>query len=81
MPLYIEYDKTDGSIKRLLTAESLPVNIAYLAYQEIPEGVNLDMSLKINDIINIIVQNKNNEEKDINKTLNNNNEEPEIIEV
>ena len=79
MPLYIEYDKTDGSVKRLLTADTLPANIAYLAYQEIPEDLEIDMSLDIKDIIGKIMEvKKDKSETQIPKI---NEDEPEIIEV
>lgn len=62
MPLYIEYDKTDGSVKRVLSADALPQNIAYLAYQEIPEDVEIDISINIKDIMDIIMQSSNKNE-------------------
>lgn len=80
MPIYLEYDKIDGSVKRVLTAETLPINVAYLAYQEIPDSVEIDTSLHINEIIQKIINVKN-EQKIVNVQNISKIDEPEIIEV
>ena len=79
MSMYLEYDKTNGKIIRVLTADNLPNNVAYLAYQEIPEGVEVNTSLNINEAIQIIIDHKNNQK--IISQQNIDNESPEIIEV
>ena len=58
MPLYLEYDKTDGSIKRIFSADTLPTNVAYLAYQEIPEGITIDTSLNIKEVVQQLIEHK-----------------------
>lgn len=78
MPVYLEYDKTNGKITKILTADSLPANVAYLAYQEIPDNVFIDTSSNIREIIEKITD-LNIEEKENNS--GNSNEEIEIIEV
>jgi len=82
MPLFLEYDKTNGIIKRILTSDETPTNIAYLAYQEIPEEIEIDLSLNIEEVIKKLMIEKN-EKKSINpdKIENDDNKEPEIIEV
>lgn len=79
MPMYLEYDKISGEIKRILTADSLPANVAYLAYQEIPEGLEINTSLHINEIVAQIMLLKNNKEVVSAQSVENN--EIEIIEV
>jgi len=64
MPLYIEYDKTDRTIKRILTADNLPQNIAYLGYQEIPANVKIDLSEKIEDVMQKIIEIKSENKED-----------------
>ena len=80
MPVYLEYDKTNGKVKRILTAETIPANVAYLAYQEIPEGIEIDMSLHIEEILKNIISLKRTKDN-IKQQENNKIEEPEIIEV
>lgn len=82
MPLFIEYDKTNGVIKRVLTSDNTPANIAYLAYQEIPEGIEIDMSLNIKEVVNKLMIEKNKQENiDKPESYDKENNEPEIIEV
>jgi hypothetical protein len=59
MPLFLEYDKTNRKIVRILTADNLPVNVAYLAYQEVPEGIEIDASMTINEALDIIMKHSN----------------------
>jgi hypothetical protein len=56
MPLFLEYDKTNRKIVRIFTANALPMNVAYLAYQEVPEDVAIDVSLTIDEALEIIVK-------------------------
>lgn len=77
MPLYLEYDKTNGVIKRIITADTLPINVAYLAYQEIPENIEIDTSLSIDEVLKLIVEFKK-EQKDLEIPEE---DEIEIIEV
>ena len=79
MPVYLEYDKTDGSIKRVITANTLPANVAYLAYQEVPKDIQIDTSLNINEIMVKIMAIKEAEKVTSMETIAN--DEPEVIEV
>lgn len=80
MPVYLEYDKTNGKITKILTSDSLPVNVAYLAYQEVPDNIFIDTSLTINEITEKIMSLKL-KDSNIDVRAENTNEEIEIIEV
>lgn len=79
MPIYLEYDKITKKIKKVLNAETLPQDVAYLSYQEIPEGVNVDLSMDIDEVINIIMQSKIKQQEQ--KKDENIEEKPVVIEV
>lgn len=45
MPVFLEYDKTNGKITRVLSAPQRPQDAMHLAYQEIPsEAENVPVS-------------------------------------
>jgi len=82
MPLYVEYDKTNGMVQRVITADTLPINVAYLAYQELPDGLEVDLSLPIKEITDAIMQWKNQQNKKQQvPTPSTKEEKPVIIEV
>lgn len=79
MPIYLEYDKITKKIKKVLTSDSFPQDIAYLSYQEIPEGVNIDLSMNIDEIVNMIMESKTIQQEQ--KKDENIEENPIVIEV
>ena len=56
MPAYIEFDKTNKKIRRIITADEAPVPVAYLSYQEIPDGLEIDLNDSFEDIMKAILE-------------------------
>lgn len=54
MALFLEYDKTNRKVKRIVSAEEPPVSVAHIGYQEIPEGVDVDLKMTMEEIMEII---------------------------
>jgi hypothetical protein len=54
MPVFLEYDKTSSEIRRIITADEPPQQVAYLAYQQVPDGVEIDLSMRLPDILDVI---------------------------
>jgi hypothetical protein len=79
MPIYLEYDKITKKIKKVLNADVLPQDIAYLSYQEIPEGISIDLSMNIDEIVNVIMEYKVQQQEQ--KKDENIQESPVVIEV
>mgnify|MGYP001388107511 CR=1 FL=1 len=79
MPIYLEYDKITKKIKKVLNADVLPQDIAYLSYQEIPEGISIDLSMNIDEIVNVIMEYKVQQQEQ--KKDENIQENPVVIEV
>lgn len=55
MPTIIEYDKTNGKIIRIFSAEHRPPDVAHLSYQTIPlDSPAIDLSMSISEAMEII---------------------------
>ncbi len=55
MPMFIEFDKTDGKISRIFSAGDRPPDAAHLSYQVIPEGMPMiDLSLPMPEVTALI---------------------------
>jgi len=82
MPIFIEFDKVTRIIKRVITADKQPPNMAHLSYQEILDDAEIDLSLSIDDIIHSLKKFRKVENKKAEETTKKDKEEPVIfIEV
>lgn len=57
MPTFLEYDRTSSEIRRIITADEPPPPVAHLAYQQVPDGIEVDLSMKLTEILEEIKNN------------------------
>ena len=54
MPTFLEHDRTSSEVRRIITADETPEQVAHLVYQQVPEGVEIDLTMSIEEILGII---------------------------
>jgi hypothetical protein len=78
MPMYAEYDKITGDVRRILSADDLPADVAHLSYVEIPpETPEVDLSKGV-DAIRKMVEKKT--PSDVNTPSSTERSKPPLIE-
>ena len=83
MSTFLEYDRTNLKIVRIITADELPFRVAHLEYIQVPEGVEIDLSMKITDVMQAIKDDRASMSKESTpvKAANNKAETPQFMEM
>lgn len=54
MPIFIEYDRTNLKAVRLITSDEPPEPAAHMIYQQIPDGMDVDLSLSMTEMLDMM---------------------------